>query len=297
MSEPANAYAILGPTASGKSQLAVEIARRLGGAVVNGDPFQAFAGIPIGTGQPLGAEQGGVPHLGYGVLPLTASLNPAEFRDKVAGWLVQHRNPVLVTGSGLYLRGIWDQLDELPPVPERWVEKVRMWGTELGSPILHRYLTAVDPVRGAQLHPNDRNRIQRALSLHLATGQRPSGLLKGIDHGVPKGWNALLVLPSRDHLRSRVARRVGAMIQAGWAEEVARAVTLGHEQDLRRLRPLGYEAWLNGGETRLIEAQITLSTQAYAKRQSTFFRNQWPEIPLWDPDSEPLSLALERLGI
>jgi len=289
--------AILGPTASGKSSLAVEVARRVGGTVINGDPFQAFEGLAIGTGQPSESEQGGISHLGYGVLPLATSVNPADFGVRVRQWLAGTANPVLVTGSGLYLRGAWDQLSELPPVPEALLERVRAWDRVLSPQCLHRYLRAVDSLRAAQLHPNDRSRIQRALALHLATGGRPSGLMDGVKRGLPTGWKALLVLPSRENLRKRVALRVAAMIASGWSDEVDRAVMAGHEGDLRRLRPLGYEAWLEGGDPLVIEAHIVQATQAYAKRQITFFRNQWPEIPAWDPDSEGLELAFERLGI
>ena len=292
-----SSYAILGPTASGKSSLAVEVARCIQGTVVNGDPFQAFAGLAIGTGQPLEAEQGGVPHLGYGVLPLSAGVNPAGFGAHVRQMLSITAHPVLVTGSGLYLRGIWDQLTELPEVPKALMERVRAWEGLLGPRALHRFLAAVDPLRAAQLHPNDRSRIQRALALHMVTGMRPSGMLEGIPRCVPEGWKALLVLPSREKMRERVAKRVSAMIEGGWEEEVQRAVAAGHGGDLRRLRPLGYELWMDGGNPRAIRARIVQLTQAYAKRQITFFRNQWPELPVWDPDVEGLDVALERLEI
>ena len=121
--------------------------------------------------------------------------------------------------------------------------------------------------------------------------------MDGIERGVPEGWKALVVLPARESLRERVARRVQGMIAAGWEEEVRSLVRMGHEGDLRRLRPLGYEAWLEGGAPALLEARIVQSTQAYAKRQTTFFRNQWPEIPTWDPDTESVDLAMERLTL
>jgi tRNA dimethylallyltransferase len=286
--------AILGPTASGKSSLAVAVARRIGGTVVNGDPFQSFAGLAIGTGQPSAEEQRGVPHVGYGFLPLTVPLNPAGFGVQVRRWLAETERPILVTGSGLYLRGIWDQLDALPDVAPRVVAQVRQWLSALGAPRLHRYLQGVDPIRAAELHPNDGSRIQRAIALYLATGQRPSQLLSGVKRGVPSGWSALLVLPSRDQLRSRIERRVRAMVEEGWQEEVQRAVRSGHEEDLRRLRPLGYVPWLEGGS---IEARIILETQAYAKRQGTWFRNQLPDIPIWDPDVETLDEACVKLGL
>lgn len=289
--------ALLGPTASGKSGLAVALARRIGGTVVNGDPFQTLAGLEIGTGQPGPAERGSVPHLGYGVFPPAHRPDPSTFGLQVRSWLGGSEQPILVTGSGLYLRGIWDQLSPLPPVSAEIVARVRGWGERLGAVALHRWLASVDPPRAAQLHRNDGARIQRALALHLATGGRPSLLLDGVRQGVPEGWKALLVLPSREALRRRIGVRVAAQIAAGWPEEVDRLVAAGHRLDLEVLRPLGYAEWLKGGDRRGIQARIIQATQVYAKRQSTFFRNQWPELPCWDPDVEDLAAALARLGL
>ena len=285
----------MGPTASGKSALAVALARRLGGTVVNGDPFQAYRDLPLGTGQPNESEREGVAHLGYGVLPLDLPVNPASFGVLVRDWLEACVNPVLVTGSGLYLRGVWDQLTCLPEVPEAITAKLRAWVEILGSPALHRYLKAVDPARAAKLHPNDRSRVQRALGLHLATGSRASLLLDGVAKGVPEGWKAILVLPSRDRQRARVAARVRQMIRTGWQKEVETLRKAGQEEALRRLRPLGYDIWLD--DPRGAGARIILDTRAYAKRQGTWFRNQWPEVPTWDPDVDTLDTALAKLGI
>jgi tRNA dimethylallyltransferase len=289
--------AILGPTASGKSAVAVAVARRVGGTVVNGDPYQAIAGLAIGTGQPDAAEQGGVPHLGYGELPLSTRPNPTVFGAWVRERLSACREPVLVTGSGLYLRGIWDQLSDLPEVPSALVARVRGWGSALGAPVLHRYLAAVDPARAAALHPNDTARVQRALALHLASGQAPSSFLSGPDTGVPAGWRALVVAPGRERQRERVAARVAAQVRAGWPEEVRSLVAAGHAADLLALRPLGYAAWMEGGDPARIQAQVVQETQAYAKRQATWFRNQLAGAPTWDPDTEPLEAAFVRLGL
>lgn len=293
---PVPLIAILGPTASGKSALAVAVARRLGAWVVNGDPFQAYAGLAIGTGQPEADERGGVPHLGYGELDLDTVVDPASFGERVRDWLIQAPRAVLVTGSGLYLRGIWDQLAPSVEVPETVVARIRAWQAELGPEALHRFLAAVDPARAAVLHSRDGARIQRALALHLATGRRPSDLLEPQRRGVPEGWRALVVLPEREALRERVARRVQAMAAAGWPEEVERLRSGGREAALRRLRPLGYETWLDSADPETILARITRDTQAYAKRQVTFFRNQWPEVPGWDPDRETVEQAVERLS-
>ena len=289
--------AILGPTASGKSAVAVAVARRIGGTVVNGDPFQAIQGLAIGTGQPDAGERGEVPHVGYGVFPLSTRPNPAEFGGLVRDWLSTCREPVLVTGSGLYLRGIWDQLNAMPTVAPALVDRVRRWGADLGMPVLHRYLAAVDPARARALHPNDTARVQRALALHLATGRAPSGLLSGPATNLPSGWRVLVVSPGREARRDRVTARVAAQTQAGWSEEVARLVTSGHAEDLVALRPLGYAAWMAGGDPEVIRATVVQETQAYAKRQATWFRNQLPEAPVWDPDVEPLEAAFTRLGL
>jgi tRNA dimethylallyltransferase len=289
--------ALLGPTASGKSALAVAVARKVGGAVVNGDPFQSLAGLPIGTGQPDPAEQGGVSHLGYGVLPLSTRPNPAAFGAQVRAWLSACREPILVTGSGLYLRGIWNQLSVLPPVPAALVARVRGWSAVLGDPVLHRFLAAVDPARAADLHPNDGARVQRALALHLATGRRPSALLTGTTPGIPEGWRVLVVSPGREARKARVAARVAAQVAAGWREEVARLLAQGHRADLEALRPLGYAAWMAGGPAEALQAEVVKETQAYAKRQVTWFRHQLPDAPEWDPDTEPLDAAFARLGL
>ncbi len=289
--------ALLGPTASGKSALAVAVARRINATVVNGDPFQSLAGLEIGSGQPGAAETAGVAHAGYGVFPPTHRPDPAAFGESVRQWLAGAENAVLVTGSGLYLRGIWEQLSALPPVPAEVVERVRSWSLRLGPPALFRWLAAVDPDRAAQLHRNDGARIQRALALHLATGGKASRLLDGVERGVPAGWRALLVLPQRDALKRRIAARVDAQIAAGWPAEVERLLAAGHGPDLEALRPLGYADWRAGGDRRAIRARIVQATQAYAKRQATYFRNQWPELPVWDPDQGDLASACQLLGL
>jgi tRNA dimethylallyltransferase len=263
--------------------------------VVNGDPFQAYRDLPVGTGQPSPAEFAGAPHLrATACCRWTPRLNPAGFGALVRGWL-QDRRPVLVTGSGLYLRGIWDQLSDLPEVPEALTARVRRWADRLGAPVLHRFLAAVDPHRAAALHPNDRSRVQRALALHLATGCPPSRLLEGIAHGVPEGWRALLVLPSRERGRARVAVRVRQMLAQGWPEEVARLRGRAWSPSCAACaRWATKPCWIRPG---VPGPRIIQETQAYAKRQGTFFRNQWPGIPVWDPDQESMAEAFLRLGL
>lgn len=287
--------AILGPTASGKTSLASSIAKQIQGVVINGDPFQAYRDLPIGTGQPTPDERANAPHIGYGCLDLSEGLNPATFGETVRTQLDAHPRSVLVTGSGLYLRGIWNQLSDVPDVSEAQVAQVRRWLALLGAPRLHRFLQAVDPTRAQQLHPNDGSRIQRALGLHLATGQKPSLFLSGIQQGIPTGWKALLVLPSRESQQQRIAKRVQLMTEMGWEAESQAILASGLKAELTRLRPLGYLEWLEDRSKKEKIATIKIKTQQYAKRQATFFKNQWPEIPTFDPDQEDLEAALTKL--
>jgi len=293
--------AVVGPTAAGKSSIAVEIAKKINGVIVNGDPFQTFRDIPIGTGQPPIDEQHGIPHIGYGELPLEHLLNPCNFGSLVRKWVdtaqKNNRTPILVTGSGLYLKGIWNQLDDLPDAPEKIVEKVRRLCRLLGSPALHRYLASVDPIRASQLHPNDGSRIQRAIALHIATGERPSVFLSGQNRIIPQNWQVILVLPQREAMRDRVVKRVKNMIRAGWQNEVRQIIQAGLVEHIRRLRPLGYDVWLDEPDTETAEQKIIQATQAYAKRQVTWFRNQLSEnILKLDPDDETYRRALDFIS-
>jgi tRNA dimethylallyltransferase len=289
MHHPFDALAIVGPTASGKSSIAVEVAKRIGGAIVNGDPFQAYSGIPIGTGQPTAEERQNVPHYGYGALPLDCQLNPESFGAMVRNWLDSVRKdgrvPILVTGSGLYLRGIWDQLDSMPAVSEAITKKARRLCHQLGPPALHRYLGCVDPIRASQLHPNDGSRIQRALALHFATGRPPSRFLSGMAKEIPEGWRVLLIMPQRDQLRESIAKRVQTMAELGWKEETMRIREEGLEEHIRHIRPIGYEAWLDEPDPKQAQQKIVHDTCAYAKRQTTWFNNQLPRAWRFNLDS------------
>ena len=122
-------------------------------------------------------------------------------------------------------------------------------------------------------------------------------MLSGPDTEVPEGWRVLVVTPDRAHRRDRVSARVAAQVRAGWPGEVAGLVAGGHGADLEALRPLGYAAWMAGGDPDDIRARVVQETQAYAKRQTTWFRNQLSEAAVWDPDAEPLEAAFAGLGL
>lgn len=287
--------AIVGPTSSGKSDLAVNIARRIQGTIVNGDPFQSYKEIPIGTGQPDQQQLDEITHVGYGVFDLKTELNPIKFGACVQSWLCCN-NPILVTGSGFYLKGIWGTLAALPDIPKDVSHKVHYWARLLGSNILYKFLKVVDPVRASNLHYNDSFRIERALSIYLATGCKASDFLSNPKTDLPPNWRVLLVLPSSAYIYNRIVDRIKHMFNTGWHTEVEKIRQSGLEAEIRRLRPIGYNILLDKN-IKDVENKIVHATTAYARRQSTFFRNQWPQIPIWNPEIDSLDIAFKLLEI
>ncbi|MFM8233694.1 MAG: tRNA (adenosine(37)-N6)-dimethylallyltransferase MiaA [Holophagaceae bacterium] len=270
--------AVVGPTASGKTQLATTLAKLLNATIINGDPFQSLQGCAIGTGQPTLEELEGQKNLGYGCFPLSMHLNPKDFGISVNGWIANDTETICVTGSGLYLRGIWNQFSPLPEVPSEVIQHYRTRTNREGTPTLYQELKTIDPKRAYELHPNDRARIERALALYEVSGVLPSQLLGGVPLEVPSDWKVVVLDPPRDLLRDSIARRIQRQISLGWPDEVASLVARGFTADLRRHRPIGYDTLMNHIEPSVAQNLITIETQQYAKRQSTWFRHQMKNV-------------------
>ena len=266
--------AVVGPTASGKTQLATALAKLLGATIINGDPFQALQGCSIGTGQPTSEELDGQLNQGYGCFPLSIHLNPKDFGLSVNAWIKDLSSTICVTGSGLYLRGIWNQFSPLPEVPVSVIKRLRERTDRESASVLYQELATIDPDRAREIHPNDRARIERALALYEVSGVLPSQLRAGVSLEVPSDWKVIVLDPPRDLIRESIQRRIHRQISSGWREEIASLRAQGHEADLRRLRPLGYETLMDEVNPGVAQNLITVETQQYAKRQSTWFRHQ-----------------------
>lgn len=278
------AVLIAGPTASGKSALAIEIARRLGGTVVNADSMQVYADLRTLTARPTPEEEAIVPHRLYGHVDGAINYSAMRYAEDVAGVLAElHRIgslPVLVGGTGLYFKALTEGFSAIPPVPEavRSAFRARVDGRE--TSLLHAELARLDPVMAERLKPTDRMRIMRALEVHLATG-RSIASFQGERHPGPLDGVPMLKLfinPEREQVRQRIDRRFEQMIAQGALDEVAALRA-------RRLDPLlpvmrahgvpGLIAHLDGtiGLDEAI-ARGQADTRAYAKRQVTWFRHQ-----------------------
>ncbi|NRQ50365.1 tRNA (adenosine(37)-N6)-dimethylallyltransferase MiaA [Aeromicrobium stalagmiti] len=294
MSVPDRIVAVVGPTASGKSSLAVEIARRLGAAeAVNVDSMQLYRGMDIGTAKAPLAERGGVVHHLLDVLDVTQTASVAEFqqlaRDVVADCHSRGVTPVLVGGSALYVRAVLDRLEfpgTDPAVRDRWKAEL----AERGPDALHAELARRDPAAAAQILPTNDRRVVRALEVIELTGEPFTATMPGhesiYDDVVMIGLDV-----ARSVLDARLAERVDVMWADGFVDEVRRLLPLGLEDGMTASRALGYQqilAHLRGetteGEAR--DATVT-GTRKFARRQDRLFRKD-PRIHWLPYDADDL---------
>jgi tRNA dimethylallyltransferase len=287
------AVLIAGPTASGKSALALAVAERIGGVVVNTDSMQVYRDLRIITARPSAAEMVRVPHLLYGHVDATENYSVGRFLRDAAAALesarAQGRMPIFTGGSGLYFKALTAGLAAIPPVPPEIRAAVRARLDASGPSALHVELSRRDPVAAAGLRPADRTRIARALEVVEATGR---SITDWRHKGMPPLLDAtrvgkIFLAPDRDALYRRIDARFDAMLSAGALDEV-RALAA------RRLDPLLPAVKAHGvpwlmrhlaGEISLAAAaaEAKKDTRHYAKRQFTWFRHQLADWPRVDP--------------
>jgi tRNA dimethylallyltransferase len=275
---------IAGPTASGKSSLALNIARQHNGTVINADSMQLYAELPILTAQPTAQEQALVPHRLYGVFQGGKKTSAGKWRsralDAIAEAHRQDRLPIVVGGTGLYLRSLMQGLSPIPDVPEATRELAsRVWD-EMGPAHFRELLAQRDPVLVARLKPNDRQRHVRGYEVVLATGIPLSQWQKEPLDGPPPElkFSSIVLDPPRPVLRQRIEERFAGMVQAGALREVAALREQDRERSLPVWGALGTGALADHlhGKLDLNQAisHAVTATRQYAKRQITWLRHQ-----------------------
>jgi tRNA dimethylallyltransferase len=291
-----DAILITGPTASGKSALAIEMAKRNNGVVINADSMQVYDTLHVLTARPLNTEMQGVPHHLYGHVPASQHYSTGEwFRDAAALLDVvrsEGRTPVFVGGTGLYFKALTGGLSDMPSVPADIRDTVRRQLLEGGAEALHSILAQKDPETAGTLRPGDGQRIARALEIYEATGQsiRLFQARQGPIAIDPDKALKIVVLPERNVLRQRINRRFAQMLDGGAIEEVEALLALDLKPEMPAMKAIGVPqitAMLAGTMSRaeVIDA-ASAATRQYAKRQMTWFRNQLDESWLrWDPQS------------
>jgi tRNA dimethylallyltransferase len=284
MSSKVEAVLIAGPTASGKSALAIQIARETGGTVVNADSMQVYRDLRVITNRPSPAEEAEAPHRLFGTVDGAVNFSAgryAEAAGALLGTLAEQGSlPILVGGTGLYFKALTEGLSDIPAVPDPVRERVRAEAEGRSSPDLHADLARQDPDAAARLRPGDRQRILRALEVLAATGR---SLVSFHDDRIPgplagRRLARIFLAPDRAELRARIDRRFEDMIAAGALDEVAALADRRLDPALPVMRAHGVPGLLSHlrGETGLAEAiaRGQADTRAYAKRQFTWARHQ-----------------------
>jgi len=286
---------IAGPTASGKSALALELAQAAGGLVINADSMQVYRDLRIITARPTRDDEARAPHRLYGHVDAAVNFSAGHWVTDAAAMLAearaQRRPAIFVGGSGLYFKALTRGLSAVPPIPPAVRESVRARLECDGVEALHAELARRDGASAERLKPRDRARISRALEVVEATGRSLTDWHRdGLPPLLPPGqFRALFLTPEREALYARIDARFDAMLAAGALNEVAALAARQLDPLLPAMKAHGVPALIRHlrGEVTLDEAAAIgrADTRHYAKRQFTWFRHQLPEFEWVRPDA------------
>jgi tRNA dimethylallyltransferase len=288
------AVLIAGPTASGKSALAIELALAANGVVINADSMQVYRDLRIITARPTLGDEAQVPHRLYGHVDAAVNFSAGAWVSDAARALeeaqAEGRLPIFIGGTGLYFKALTAGLSVVPPIPAEVREDVRARLERNGVEAMHAELAAADPRAAERLNLRDRTRIARALEVVEATGR---SLLDWHHEGQPPllpkdSFRAVFLAPERDDLYARIDARFDVMLEAGALEEVERLAARDLDPLLPAMKAHGVPALVRHlrGELSLEQAATIgrADTRHYAKRQFTWFRHQLPEFEWVEPE-------------
>lgn len=279
----AKALLIAGPTASGKSALALALAERFGGLIVNADSMQIYRELRLLTARPSQEDEARAPHALYGFMAAAETFSVASYlahaRDALARADREGRIPIIVGGTGLYFEALLKGLARMPPVPAQVRAESAALMVELGPQAFHNRLAEVDPVMAARVRPTDRQRQERAYAVYRATGRSLAEWQEAPQLPLLATEETLRVvlMPERAALHARAAARLERMMEDGALEEVRALMALGLPSSQPILKALGVpplRAYLEGRLTRKEAlAEANTATRRYIKRQATWFRH------------------------
>jgi tRNA dimethylallyltransferase len=299
---PAAVLVLTGPTAVGKSELGLEVARALGAEIVSADSAMVYRGLDIGTAKPSAAERAAVPHHLLDLREPEEPFSLAEYlplaQEALRAVAARGRVPLLVGGTGLYLRHLLEG-SSLPPVAPQPAlrQALERRARERGAAALHAELAAVDPAAAAVIPPNNVRRVVRALEVHQVSGAPISSFWQ-VRSAARRPACVLVCDRPREVLAARIAARVAGMLRAGLVDEVRGLLARGVPPGAQALQALGYKetvAWLReGGTPADLEQAIVRATRRYAKRQRTWWRAE-PRAQWLDLGEGPVSAAVPRV--
>ena len=281
------ALLIAGPTASGKTALAISLAKKHDGIVINADSMQVYRDLHVLSARPTAEEQDGVPHLLFGHIDGAVNYSVGKWLDDAGAALesvrAAHKLPIFVGGTGMYFKALTQGLSDIPDVPEEVRQTIRREAEGQPPAALHQKLAALDPTMAFKLRPSDPQRILRAIEVFTATGrslsywqgQRTSPLL-------PDRYKAWFIAPERPELMRRIDRRFEGMMDAGAVREAETLAARALDPALPVMRAHGVPGLIDHlqGKSTISAAILRgqMDTRHYAKRQFTFARHQLPDF-------------------
>ncbi len=286
---------LAGPTASGKSAVALELAEKLGGTIINADSMQVYRDLRLITARPTVEEERRSPHRLYGHVDAAENYSVGAWRGEAVRQLAaaerESRAAIVVGGTGLYFNALTRGLAAMPPVPKHVRDEVRARLKAEGAAALHDELARLDVAAASRLNRGDGTRVSRALEVMLATGR---SILDWQEGTKPSGTDPLSAVKiflsvDRDQLARRIDARFDAMMEAGAMEEVRALMARNLDPSLPAMKAHGVP-WL----VRQLKGEVTLAdavegakrdTRQYTKRQATWFRNQLPEFAWAEPET------------
>ncbi|MBL71523.1 MAG: tRNA (adenosine(37)-N6)-dimethylallyltransferase MiaA [Rhodobiaceae bacterium] len=282
---------IAGATASGKSALALALAEKFNGCVINADSMQVYGTLNVLTARPPKEDLRRAPHRLYGHVPVAAPYSVGQWQAEALAAIDEAQEngqcPILVGGTGLYFKSLIEGLADIPDIPDNVRDSLRARLDSDGLAALYAELQSVDGVLAERLPPTDSQRILRGLEVFEATGEPLSQWQKQVQKPPLTDYCGILLMPDRDWLYARCNARYEAMLAAGAQQEVEELWALNLPPDANGLKALGVGqimAYLQGEiDAEVATAQAQQATRRYAKRQMTWFRNQMSD---WKSFSE-----------
>ena len=302
----ARIWLIAGPTASGKSALALRLARETGGEIVNADALQLYRDLRVLSARPSPEEAASAPHHLFGVADAADGWSVGRWLTAASAALAEiaarGRPAIVVGGTGLYFRALTEGLADIPPIPRAARDAAEQAYDSEGEAAARAALARLDLVAEARISPGDRQRLTRALAVAEATGRPLSAWQAETKPAIAAdAWRAVVLEPPREALYARIDARLTAMAEAGAVEEAAALIHRDLDPRLPAMKAVGLRelAACATGEATLEDAIAAAqqATRRYAKRQLTWFRNQtpdWPRIEAVEPDAQWAELLVLR---
>ncbi|PGZ96919.1 tRNA (adenosine(37)-N6)-dimethylallyltransferase MiaA [Bacillus pseudomycoides] len=300
---------IVGPTAVGKTNLSIELAKALNGEIISGDSMQIYRNMDIGTAKVTEEEMDGIPHYMIDIKNPEDSFSVAEFQELVRGHIAditkRGKLPIIVGGTGLYIQSVlYDYQFSNEPGDHEYRKQLEQQAEEYGVEYIHRKLEEVDPISAKHIHPNNVRRVIRALEIFHTTGQTMSDQLEQQDNELLYDVALIGLTMDRDLLYSRINLRVDIMMKQDLLAEVERLYEDG-VRDCQSIQAIGYKELYEylEGKTSLEEAVMALkiNSRRYAKRQLTWFRNKmdvnWFDVTSGEKNIEILEYIEGKLQL